>query len=290
MQNVIYAASAYGYCVQVIEGSEVAYEYTAGNHQGESQTYVDPGSPNAVPLRQLRRWARQTAGEIAEDRGISRRANRIRPRSRSPTRTVRNGSIMRTDLGSRIFAVSHNGAVMVSTVNSPVRTKDADNGKTPVHPEAVFIPMKHGKEGRDFDRTDCTLLMGDGEYAYGKAYTEEAWLNGGEPSYVQRRGEFYLTDDTGDSDWAGATAARCLCRQNTGPGLLDRRHSSNDEANLRRLRTGSSPTFPSLRDVALTSFTLSSINMNRPTTWTRTRTSGMNCTNSSWKAGSTNSR
>ena len=63
-------------------------------------------------------------------------------------------------------------------------------------PNAVFIPMKDGKEGRDFDRTDCTLLMVDGEYAYGKAYTEEAWLNGGEPSYVQRRGEFYLTDDT----------------------------------------------------------------------------------------------
>ena len=63
-------------------------------------------------------------------------------------------------------------------------------------PNAIFIPVKGGKEGRDFDRTDCTLLMVDGEYAYGKAYTEEAWLNGGEPSYIQRRGEFYLTDDT----------------------------------------------------------------------------------------------
>ena len=27
-------------------------------------------------------------------------------------------------------------------------------------PNAVFIPMKDGKEGRDFDRTDCTLAHG----------------------------------------------------------------------------------------------------------------------------------
>ena len=63
-------------------------------------------------------------------------------------------------------------------------------------PNAVFIPMKDGKEGRDFDRTDCTLLYVDGEYAYGEVYTEEAWHNGGEPSYIQRRGDFFLTDDS----------------------------------------------------------------------------------------------
>ena len=44
-------------------------------------------------------------------------------------------------------------------------------------PNAVFIPTKDGKEGKDFDRTDCTLLMVDGEYAYGEVYTEEAWQN-----------------------------------------------------------------------------------------------------------------
>ena len=38
--------------------------------------------------------------------------------------------------------------------------------------------------------------MVDGEYSYGEVFTEEAWLNGGEPSYVQRRGEFCLADDT----------------------------------------------------------------------------------------------
>ena len=63
-------------------------------------------------------------------------------------------------------------------------------------PNAVFIPTKGGKEGRDFDRDDCTLLIVDGEFSYGEAFTEEAWQNGGEPSYIQRRGDFFLTDDT----------------------------------------------------------------------------------------------
>ena len=70
MQTVAFAATRFGYCVQVIQGFDVVYDYTAGNHRGESQTFVDPRSPNAVPLRQLRRWAKQTAGEVANERGI----------------------------------------------------------------------------------------------------------------------------------------------------------------------------------------------------------------------------
>lgn len=31
MQVVIYAATRYGYCVQVIDGGDIVYEYTAGN-------------------------------------------------------------------------------------------------------------------------------------------------------------------------------------------------------------------------------------------------------------------
>jgi hypothetical protein len=31
---------------------------------------VDPRSPNAVRLSQLKRWAKQTAGEVANERGI----------------------------------------------------------------------------------------------------------------------------------------------------------------------------------------------------------------------------
>jgi hypothetical protein len=70
MQSIIYAATGCGYCVQVIDGGEVVYEYTAGNHQKESQAVIDPSSPRAVKHGQLKRWARQTAGEIASEQGI----------------------------------------------------------------------------------------------------------------------------------------------------------------------------------------------------------------------------
>ena len=70
MQHIIYAATKLGYAVQVVDRDGIAYEYTAGNCRHESQTTVAPRSPNAVNLRQLRRWAKQTAGEIATARGI----------------------------------------------------------------------------------------------------------------------------------------------------------------------------------------------------------------------------
>jgi hypothetical protein len=70
MQSVIYAATRYGYGVQVIDGGEFVHEYTAGNCQQESQAVVALSSLNVVKLAQLRRWAKQTAGEIAQERNI----------------------------------------------------------------------------------------------------------------------------------------------------------------------------------------------------------------------------
>ncbi len=61
-------------------------------------------------------------------------------------------------------------------------------------PNAVFIPVKDGTEGREFDRTDCTLLFVDGEYSHGEVYAQEAWDHDGTPSYVQERGDFFLPD------------------------------------------------------------------------------------------------
>ena len=73
MKTISYAATDRGYCVQVLDDGQTIYEYTAGNHQRESQTFVDPRSRNAVTLRQLKRWAKQTAGEIASEHGIPAR-------------------------------------------------------------------------------------------------------------------------------------------------------------------------------------------------------------------------
>ncbi len=62
-------------------------------------------------------------------------------------------------------------------------------------PNAVYLPVREGREGIDFDRNDCTLLFVDGEYQYGEVYTEEAWKNEGAPSYIQRCGDFFLPDE-----------------------------------------------------------------------------------------------
>ena len=75
MQTVTYAATRYGYSVQVVDGGEIVHEYTAGNHQFESQVVTSPRSRNAVKLSQLRRWAKQTACEVATERGIP--SNRV---------------------------------------------------------------------------------------------------------------------------------------------------------------------------------------------------------------------
>jgi hypothetical protein len=70
MQTVIYAATKFGYCVQVIDSGKIVHEYAAGNCWNESQTVIDPKSPGAAMLSQIRRWARQTARDIAKERGI----------------------------------------------------------------------------------------------------------------------------------------------------------------------------------------------------------------------------
>ena len=76
-------------------------------------------------------------------------------------------------------------------------------------PNAVFIPTKDGKEGRDFDRSDCTLLLVDGEYSHGEVYTEEAWKNGGSASYIQRCGDFFLPDGSEIPDGRRNSSRMC---------------------------------------------------------------------------------
>jgi hypothetical protein len=67
MRTVSYAATRYGYYVQIMEGNRPIFEYTAGNSQHDSQAFIAPGSPGAVSRSQLRRWAKQTAEEMAEE-------------------------------------------------------------------------------------------------------------------------------------------------------------------------------------------------------------------------------
>jgi len=51
MKTIIYAATRCGYCVQVIDGGEVVYEYAAGNCRTESQAVIAPTLQGRFPTR-----------------------------------------------------------------------------------------------------------------------------------------------------------------------------------------------------------------------------------------------
>ena len=72
MQTVIYAATKYGYAVQVVDGNGIDYEYTAGNHQLESQAVTAPRSHNSVKLSQLRRWASRRRTRLQRNEAFRR--------------------------------------------------------------------------------------------------------------------------------------------------------------------------------------------------------------------------
>jgi hypothetical protein len=59
-----------GYRVVVYEGTKVLRDYSAGNHQGESQTYVDKGSRNAMRPEELRMLARRTVAEFRREYNV----------------------------------------------------------------------------------------------------------------------------------------------------------------------------------------------------------------------------
>ncbi len=65
MKTVGYYATAHGYCVMVHGPRGVLCHYTSGNAQRRSQTHVRP--ENGVSLKQLQKWARQTALEFARE-------------------------------------------------------------------------------------------------------------------------------------------------------------------------------------------------------------------------------
>lgn len=60
----------YGYDVNVYgEDDQPIEQYTAGNHARDSQGYVERGDPDRLDRKTLRRFARQTATEMAASYG-----------------------------------------------------------------------------------------------------------------------------------------------------------------------------------------------------------------------------
>lgn len=54
------------------DDGSVGNEYSAGNHRLDSQGYVNQGDSNALTARELRKFAKQTAGEMAVELGLKK--------------------------------------------------------------------------------------------------------------------------------------------------------------------------------------------------------------------------
>ncbi len=67
---ISYGSGLTGYRVQVIRSGRVESEYSAGNNRHDSQVWLPAGHDNAVSPAQLAKFARQTALEMADERGI----------------------------------------------------------------------------------------------------------------------------------------------------------------------------------------------------------------------------
>lgn len=66
-----YSVNEYGYGVVVYDAdSDEIDRYDAGNHARDSQGYVERGHPERLPKHTLRRFAKQTALEIAAERQV----------------------------------------------------------------------------------------------------------------------------------------------------------------------------------------------------------------------------
>jgi predicted RNA-binding protein YlxR (DUF448 family) len=67
-----YSVQRDGYSVRVYDPESREVEtYDAGNHRGDSQVWIDPDSPDALDAETLKRFARQTAEEMAGEYGIN---------------------------------------------------------------------------------------------------------------------------------------------------------------------------------------------------------------------------
>lgn len=61
----------HGYQVLMVLDGRTTDQYTAGNHQQDSQASALPGSPEALSLRRIRSFCIKTTREIAGEKGAA---------------------------------------------------------------------------------------------------------------------------------------------------------------------------------------------------------------------------
>jgi len=64
---VIGEFSEEGYEVQVISGARIVHSYAAGDHRQDSAQSATPGTPEALRLRDIRKFCIRTAKDVAQE-------------------------------------------------------------------------------------------------------------------------------------------------------------------------------------------------------------------------------
>jgi hypothetical protein len=71
VRHIAWAADEDGYTVRLLEGTETLEEYNAGNNPLESSSWVNPATNQAESVETLRKFAEQTAIEMAIEAGLT---------------------------------------------------------------------------------------------------------------------------------------------------------------------------------------------------------------------------
>jgi hypothetical protein len=64
---IAWYANRYGYHIDVIVNGKIVSDYSAGNHPSDSEEFLEPSDPAAVPEPKLREFAVSTAQQLAEE-------------------------------------------------------------------------------------------------------------------------------------------------------------------------------------------------------------------------------
>jgi len=70
--SIICATSPFGYEILISRGTRIIHDYSAGNCAHDSVEVVPLNDPSCLSLSELKKLARRTARDIADEYGISR--------------------------------------------------------------------------------------------------------------------------------------------------------------------------------------------------------------------------
>lgn len=70
--TIVCTTTPYGYEILISRGTRIIYDYSAGNCAQDSVAVVPLNDPSCLSLRELKKLARRTARDMADEYGVSR--------------------------------------------------------------------------------------------------------------------------------------------------------------------------------------------------------------------------